>query len=53
MGISPKNLWSYIKSQIKETRGIPPLSQNGSLYVDPHQKAEQKVEILTLKSVAI
>ena len=38
MGISPKN--SYINSQRKDNRGIPPLSQNGSLYADPNQNAE-------------
>ena len=39
-GYITKKLWSYIKSQRKDTSGIPPLSQNGSLYADPNQKAE-------------
>jgi len=36
-----QKLWSYIKSQRKDISGYyPTLSQNGSLYADPNQKAE-------------
>ena len=35
-----KKLWSYIKGQRNNTSGLPPLSQNGSLYADPNQNAE-------------
>jgi len=31
---------SDTKSQRKETRGIPPLSLNGSLHADPKEKVE-------------
>ena len=39
-GYITKKLWSYNKSQRKDTSSIPPPSQNGLYHADPNQKAE-------------
>ena len=35
-----KKLWSFIKSQRKDSCGVPPLKYNGTVYTDYHSKAK-------------
>ena len=35
-----KKLWSFIKSQRKDSCGVPPLKYNGTLHTDHHSKAK-------------
>ena len=35
-----KKLWSFIKSQRKDSCGVPPLKYNGTVHTDHHSKAK-------------